>query len=46
MKDAKVETFRKELLRVLPQNGVVVEIRLDEGDFSNLIHAIHKPKEL
>lgn len=46
IKNAKLITTREELLRILPQNGVVAELGVDEGDFSQLILAINKPKKL
>ena len=44
--NAKLITTREELLRILPQNGVVAELGVDEGDFSQLILSINKPKKL
>ena len=46
LKNAKLITTREELLRTLPQNGIVAELGVDEGDFSNLILTLNKPKKL
>lgn len=46
IKNASLITTREELLRILPKNGVVGELGVDEGDFSNLILTINKPKKL
>lgn len=46
IRNAKLITNREELLRILPQNGVVAELGVDEGDFSSLILSINKPKKL
>jgi hypothetical protein len=44
--NAKLITTREELLRILPQNGVVAELGVDEGNFSQSILSINKPKKL
>lgn len=46
IKNAKLVTTREELLRILPKHGVVAELGVDEGDFSNLILMINKPIKL
>ncbi|MFW5804106.1 MAG: class I SAM-dependent methyltransferase [bacterium] len=46
IKNARLITTREELLRIFPQNGVAAELGVDEGDFSNLILSINKPKKL
>ena len=46
IKNAKLITTREELLRILPQNGVVAELGVDEGGFSQMILSINKPKKL
>ncbi len=44
--NAKLITTREELLRILPQNGIVAELGVDEGNFSQMILSINKPKKL
>jgi hypothetical protein len=46
IKNAKLITTREELLRILPQNGIVAELGVDEGGFSQMILSINKPKKL
>ena len=46
IKNAKLLTSREELLKILPQNGVVAELGVDEGDFSELIQSINNPDRL
>lgn len=46
IKNAKLLTTREELLRILPKNGVVAELGVNKGDFSNLILTINNPKKL
>ncbi|WP_425236744.1 class I SAM-dependent methyltransferase [Ulvibacterium sp.] len=46
IRNAKLIATREELLRILPQNGTVAELGVDEGDFSNSILSINKPKKL
>lgn len=43
---AKLITNREALLEILPQNGVVAELGVDEGNFSDLILNLNKPKKL
>ncbi|AXT51967.1 class I SAM-dependent methyltransferase [Aquimarina sp. BL5] len=44
--NAKLLENREELLKRIPENGVVAELGVDEGGFSNLILNISKPKKL
>lgn len=44
--NTKLITTREKLLEILPKNGVVAELGVDEGGFSNLILSINKPKKL
>ena len=44
--NAKLITTREELLRILPKNGIVAELGVDEGDFSQSILSINMPKKL
>ena len=46
IKNAKLLTTREELLKKLPQNAIVAELGVDEGDFSNLILNINNPQKL
>lgn len=46
IKNAKLITTREELLKFLPQNGVVAELGVDEGNFSQLILSINNPQKL
>ena len=46
IKNAKLITTREELLRILPQNGIVAELGVDEGGFSELILNICNPHKL
>jgi hypothetical protein len=46
LRNAKVLADRSELLQVLPKNGVVAEIGVDEGGFSSQILALNNPKKL
>lgn len=46
IKNAKLLKNRDELLKLLPQNGIVAELGVDNGDFSDLILNINKPKRL
>lgn len=44
VKNAKLLKNRKELLKLLPKYGVVAELGVNKGDFSDLILNITKPK--
>jgi hypothetical protein len=44
--NARLLTSREELLELLPKNGVVAELGVDEGHFSKKIFTINKPKKL
>jgi len=46
IKNAKLLPNRNELLSVLPKNGIVAELGVDEGHFSDLILNINNPKTL
>ena len=46
IRNTKLITNREDLLRLLPQNGVVAELGVDEGDFSQSILTLNKPKKL
>lgn len=46
LQHAKLIPSRKELLELLPKDGVVAELGVDKGDFSQLILSINKPKKL
>jgi hypothetical protein len=46
IENARLIVDRAELLRILPKNGVVAELGVDEGDFSEMILSISKPKKL
>ena len=46
LKNIKMLTTREELLALLPNNGIVAELGVDEGSFSSSILAINKPKKL
>lgn len=46
IKNAKLLSNRKELLKLLPKGGVVAELGVDNGDFSEEILQLNKPKML
>lgn len=46
IENTKFITTREELLKILPKNGVVAEIGVDQGGFSQKILNINKPKKL
>lgn len=46
LKNTVVLTDRFEMLKLLPQNAVVAEIGVDEGNFSKSIMQLAKPKKL
>ncbi|SRR6056297_358368 len=46
IKNAKLLTNRKELLEMLPKNGIVAELGVDEGKFSESILNINNPRKL
>ena len=46
IKNTKLITTREELLQILPKNGIVAELGVDEGNFSNSILTINSPKKL
>lgn len=46
IRNARLITTREELLRILPHNGVAAELGVDEGNYSNSIISINKPKML
>jgi hypothetical protein len=46
VENAKLLANRNALLKVLPKNGVVAEIGVDEGDFSEMILECCNPRNL
>lgn len=44
--NTKLVTNRIELLKLLPKNGIVCELGVDQGEFSELIMKICNPKKL
>ena len=46
IKNAALLTTRDEMLKLLPREGVVAELGVNEGDFSSKILAINKPRKL
>ena len=46
IKNLKIVINRENLLKLLPKNGVVVELGVDKGDFSAKIIYFTKPKKL
>ncbi len=46
VKNAKLLTTREELLKLLPSNGIVAELGVDQGGFSEMIWSINKPQKL
>jgi hypothetical protein len=46
IKNARLLPTREKLLDVLPKNGIVAELGVDEGDFSESILSINKPEKL
>ncbi len=46
VKNARLLASREELLKKIPQNGIVAELGVDQGGFSKLILDINKPKKL
>lgn len=46
VKNAKLLTTREELLKLIPKNGTVAELGVDEGGFSEMIWTINKPSKL
>ncbi len=46
IKDLKVVLNREILLKFLPKNGIITELGVDKGDFSNKIISLTHPKKL
>jgi hypothetical protein len=46
IKNARLLTTREELIKLLPNNGTVAELGVDEGDFSEIILTLNKPAKL
>ena len=46
IENAKLLTTREQLLSILPKNGIVAELGVDEGNFSQSILSINTPKKL
>jgi len=45
IKNAKLLSNRQELLKLMPKNGIVAELGVNKGDFSQLILDLTKPKK-
>jgi hypothetical protein len=46
IKNLRVVTTRFQLLMLLPSNGIVAEVGVDEGNYSQKILALNKPRKL
>lgn len=46
VKNLKVLADRQELLKYLPQGGIVAELGVDQGDYSEIIYKLNKPQKL
>lgn len=46
VKNAKLLATREQMLSLMPSNGIVAELGVDRGDFSQKILAINKPSKL
>lgn len=46
VQNLQVLADRQELLKSLPQGGIVAELGVDQGEYSELIYKINKPKKL
>ena len=46
IRNTRLITTREQLLKLLPMGGIVAELGVDEGKFSEMILKINKPKKL